>query len=117
MGEKKLPIPGESSGLIVMTEDQLISVMRKAFPGLANGTPQEKEFLDLEDARVLLGVKTIKTVRDYVNHKGLPARQIPGTTALRLKRSEVIAWLDAQAVKPGAHVDKNVKRLKRARGE
>lgn len=117
MGEKKLPpsIPGESSGLIVMTEDQLITAMRKAFPHLAAGnTQQVSEYLTEEQVAEMLDVKP-RTVRNYVTTQGLPAKDLGKGRGKRYKRAEVEAWLDARASTPGAHVDRHVTRLKGAK--
>jgi len=101
--------------LVVMTRDQLISALREAFPGLANPQQEQNEILTEEQVAEMLNV-TPRTVRNYAHTLGLPAKDFGKGRGKRFIRSQVLAWLDARASKPGAHVDQHLTRLKRARG-
>lgn len=121
MGEKKFhPIPGDDSGMVVMTtlnKEQLISALREAFPALAAANAQAaeaREILTEEEVAEILDVEP-RTVRNYVKTQGLPAKELGKSRGKRYRRSEVMAWLDARASTPGAHVDRHVTRLKGAK--
>jgi len=54
-----------TQGVVVMTPDQLIALMRQAFPQLAAGGTEPLDFLTLEQTAELLQVTT-RTVRTWV---------------------------------------------------
>ena len=96
--------------------ERLEAELREAFPQLASDANDQgkPEYLTIEQAAELLDVHQ-RTVRVYINEEGLPALQLPG--GLRFKRSALVEWLEARVQRPGAHVDRNVTRLKRAKGQ
>lgn len=112
-----LQIPGESSGLVVMTKADLIGALREAFPALATANAQQQEANEImteEQVAEMLDVEP-RTVRNYVSKENLPAKDLGKNRGKRYRRSEVLAWLDSRASKPGAHVDRHVTRLKGAK--
>jgi excisionase family DNA binding protein len=70
----------------------------------------EHEFLTAEGVAELLDVHP-KTVAKLVTREQLPARRIG--RSYRFRRSEVLAWLEQRAVRPGARLGQHAATLQR----
>jgi excisionase family DNA binding protein len=103
------------SAVVIMSADEardfIRAVLREELRQPAN---VEHEFLTAEGVAELLGVHS-KTVAKLVVREQLPARRLG--RSYRFRRSEVVAWLEERAVRPGAHLTKHASTLRRAVGE
>lgn len=88
-----------------IVREELVRAMQARTP--ANEAP---EYLTSADVAELLGVHA-RTIAKMVARDGLPAHRF-GSKLLRFKRSEVVAWLEAQAERPGAHEARHRARLR-----
>jgi excisionase family DNA binding protein len=97
--------------VVQLTLGQLKAVMKEVVND-AMGKGDREEYLTIEQVSKLLN-KNIKTIRVWVKDKGLPASR--AGNVLMIRRDLLTAWLEAQAVKPGAHVSNAVTSLKKAK--
>jgi excisionase family DNA binding protein len=105
----------DSSKLVVtLTQSQLCEIVKSAVRDVLDDAHEPPQFLTLDQAAELLQAST-RSVRTWVNEEGLPA--LRAGSEYRFRRESIVAWLEARAIKPGAHVSKTVARLKRAKGE
>ena len=99
--------------MVQLTTDQLRGLISDAVrDAIANSNSATLEYLTLEQAAELLQMSQ-RTVRERVRSDGLPA--LRAGSEYRFRRESIVDWLESRSTKPGAHVSKNVARLKRAK--
>ncbi len=101
--------------VLLISREQLKELVREAVREEI-GAPrvaEEREVLTREQAAELLQIHPDILVR-YVRNESLPAQKIG--PEWRFMRSELLAWLEARAVKPGAHTERSGKKLRMAKG-
>lgn len=103
----------DAGGMVLLTQEQVKALMVAAVQEANANGAGAYVYLDPAGVGKWLGVDE-KTVRGWIAHDGLVAYKL-GARLFRLKRSDVIEWIESQAQKPGAHVSKHVSRLVRAK--
>lgn len=97
---------------VTLTVEELRALVREAVIE-AVGPRKATEMMTREAVAELLDVHP-RVVATYVRKRGLPGVQIGRTW--RFVRAEVVAWIEAQGVKPGAPTAAWGAKLKRAKG-
>lgn len=92
--------------LRALVREEIARGLREHMPANDGGS----EYLSSVEVGRLLGVHP-RTIAKMVSRDGLPAHRF-GAKLLRFKRSEVVAWLEAQAERPGAHEARHRERLR-----
>lgn len=103
----------DAGGMVLLTQEQLRSLIIDAVRS-ANGNTVP-EYLDVAQVAEWLGVDE-KTVRGWIANEGLQAHRL-GARLFKLKRADVISWIETKATQPGAHTSRHLERLKRAKAE
>ena len=84
-----------ASSFAVLSRDEVLALMGAALRAHLEAGASEPEILTLEQAAALLQMDPV-SVRKYVRKLDLPAHKL-GDREWRFKRSEIMAWLSAQA--------------------
>lgn len=101
--------------VVMLTVDELHALVREAVRAELGAVAQaeEREVLTREQAAELLQVHPTVLVR-YVKRDGLPALKVG--PEWRFRRSELLAWLEARAVRPGAPLARAARQIRSVKG-
>ena len=94
---------------VTLTVDELRQIVRDAVREEMGVKKTDADLMNLDDTAELLQVHP-RVVVKYVSTKGLPAKKIERKWIF--SRREVLAWIQEQAVKPGAPTEKWGKKLR-----
>lgn len=100
------------AAIVVTTEENLRALIGDAVRQALGTGEASATYLTLDQAAELLSAST-RSVRTWVRSAGLPAIRLGGE--YRFKRSEIVRWLEERAITPGAHVTRQVSRLRSAK--
>src|SRR5262245_34883871 len=101
--------------VLLMTADEARDLIRGVLrEELHQSETIDQEFLTAEGVAELLDVHP-KTVAKLVTREQLPARRIG--RSYRFRRTEVLAWLEQRAVRPGARLSQHTATLQRIHEE
>ena len=99
------------SAVLVMTPEQVRDLVRAAVrEELAAHQGPERDVLTTEHVAEMLDVH-VRTVTKLVARDGLPAHRLG--REYRFNRSEVLAWLEERAARPGAQASRHAETLRR----
>ncbi len=107
----------EAKSIVVMGADDVSALVEAAVRRAVTSTHREDEWMSAHEVAQILGVKR-ETIRSIVRRGELPVYR-PGKN-LVFKRSEVIAWVEARAERPGARsaqLGRSLRGLKGGRAE
>jgi excisionase family DNA binding protein len=97
---------------VQLTVDELHALVRTAVREELNIKKADVDLMTRDDVAEMLDVHP-RVVTTYVRTKGLPAKKIERKWLF--SRREINAWLEEQAVRPGAPTEKWGKKMRRSK--
>jgi excisionase family DNA binding protein len=96
---------------VTLTVDELEQLVERAVTRAVGQRP-DSDVLTRDEVAQLLQIHP-RVVVTYVRTRGMPGKQVG--RSWRFRRSEVLAWLEEQAVRPGAPTSKYAEKIARVR--